>query len=85
MFELGADFRKGLAPTDGHVFIARGVVPHRMSQPTLFFQGVIGPLAQFSECMISEEFRCGCLGGYLPRGGLGAVFTELEVVRRRAA
>ena len=54
--EFLADQSKCVWPVDRHIMVCVRVVHHRMSNPTLFLEPVVGPPGKLGYRMLGEEF-----------------------------
>ena len=77
-FQPRADVREGLFPGDGPVDVGRRVVAHRMGQPPLVLEVVVGPGEQVGNLVRREELGRRALRGQVPEGRLPAVLAELR-------
>src|SRR5260370_24210443 len=81
--ELLADQCERAWPSDWYIMVRTSVVYHRVSDPTLFLEPVVGLPSQVGYRVLREEFRRQTLGGRLPRQSLCAVLAKNQRVRMR--
>src|SRR3546814_1817362 len=53
---MPADQRESVVPAHRHIMIGRGVVAHRLGQPALHFEPVIGLRHQVGDAMLGKKF-----------------------------
>jgi hypothetical protein len=78
LVQLFADIPEGGLPRDRLIFVGDLIVAHRLKQPALLFQIVIGPVEQFVDGMRREELRAAAPFRLVPDRSLSAVLAKLE-------
>src|SRR5258706_13310551 len=76
--EFLADQCKRVWPLDRYIMVRSRVVHHRMGDPTLLLEPVVGPPGKLGHRMLAEEFRRRASGGRLPRQCLSAVLANYQ-------
>ena len=75
--QLVGDQPVGVVPVDGPVVVVTGAQHHRLGEPALLGQPVLGPRIQIGDGVPGEELRGDDALGRFLGDGLGAVLAEL--------
>ncbi len=78
--QVAADQREGIVPAARHVVVGGCVVAHRLGQPALHLQPVVGLRHQFGHGVPGEQFAAGAELGGFPGQCLRAVLAELQLL-----
>src|SRR5262249_57286980 len=78
MAERVADQRERVLPGDLLVLVARGVVAHRLGEPSHLLEVMVAPPGQLGHRVRSEEVAVGFRGRELPGDVLDAVLADVE-------
>jgi hypothetical protein len=81
--QLAGDQGEGVRPAQRHIVVRVGPSDHRLGEPPLSAQPMVGALEQVMHRVRREEGRGDAITGRFLGDGLGAVLAQLEVLARR--
>ncbi|KAG1251285.1 hypothetical protein G6F68_012349 [Rhizopus microsporus] len=77
--QVAADQREGIVPAARHIVIGGRVVAHRLGQPALHLQPVVGLRHQLGDGVLRKQLTTGTELGGFPGQRLGAVLAEFQL------